>query len=243
MTLLPRSIPHECTGSCCHQCRAKMRRRILGQISSGFGMTAASMPAKPTLFPIASTFGVTRTRPVRYSLQPATIWYEVRRWPTTTVRTWCCSLVPLVPLTGIGQWTQHALGYGSFRLGIYAARTRCITSWCQAAMLEREGRRDSHWRQPWTSDSLALGSEIKIRNHPIGRATDIFPCSGCFIAGLSKWAICTIRVVRNFPYHKPSQDLWVHPLRGHLGYGSMSYNLGNVGICVWYLLFYGGAVL
>ena len=31
-----------------------MRRRILGQISSGFGMTAASMPAKPTLFPIAS---------------------------------------------------------------------------------------------------------------------------------------------------------------------------------------------
>ena len=54
MTLLPRSIPHECTGSCCYQCRAKMRRRILGQISTGFGMTAASMPAKPTLFPIAS---------------------------------------------------------------------------------------------------------------------------------------------------------------------------------------------
>ena len=165
MTLLPRSIPHECTGSCCHQCRAKMRRRILGQISSGFGMTAASMPAKPTLFPIASTFGVTRTRPVRYSLQPATIWYEVRRWPTTTVRTWCCSLVPLVPLTGIGQWTQHALGYGSFRLGIYAARTRCITSWCQAAMLEREGRKDSHWRQPWTSDSLAL---LKSEITPLG---------------------------------------------------------------------------
>ena len=94
-----------------------------------------------------------------------------------------------------------------------------------------------------TSNSLALGSEIKIRNHPIGRATDIFPCSGCFIAGLSKWAIYTIRAVRNFPYHKPSQALWVHPLRGHLGYGSMSYNLGNVGIFVWYLLFYGGAVL
>ena len=41
-----------------------MRRRILEQIFSGFGMTAASMTAKPTLFPIASTFGVTRTRPV-----------------------------------------------------------------------------------------------------------------------------------------------------------------------------------
>ena len=43
-----------------------------------------------------------------------------------------------------------------------------------------KGRRDSHWRQPCTSDSLAFGSEIKTRNHPIGRATDIFPCSGCF---------------------------------------------------------------
>ena len=104
VTLLPRSIPDECTGSCCPQCRAKMRRRMLEQISSGFGMTAASMTAKPTLFPIASTFGVTRTRPVWSSLQHASIiWYEVRRWPTTTVRTWCCSLVPLVPLTGFGQ--------------------------------------------------------------------------------------------------------------------------------------------
>ena len=82
-------------------------------------------------------------------------------------------------------------------------------SWCQAAMLEREGRRDSHWRQPWTSDSLALGSEIKIRNHP---------CSGCFIAGLSKSAIYTIRVVRNFPYHKPSQAFWVYPLRGFISH-------------------------
>ena len=58
-----------------------------------------------------------------------------------------------------------------------------------------------------------------------------------------KWAIYTIRVVRNFPYRKPPQALWIHPLRGHLGYGSTRYNLGNVGICVWYLLFYGGAVL
>ena len=99
MTLLPRSIPHECTGSCCHQCRAKMRRRILRQISSGFGMTAASMPAKPTLFPIASTFGVTRARPVRYSLQPATIWYEVRRWPTTIVRTCSCA-------SGTANWDR-----------------------------------------------------------------------------------------------------------------------------------------
>ena len=47
-------------------------------------------------------------------------------------------------------------------------------------MLEREDRRDLHWRQPWTSDSLALGSEMKTRNHPIGRATDICPWSGCF---------------------------------------------------------------
>ena len=37
----------------------KMRGHISGQISSGFGMTAAFMTAKPTLFPIASAFGVT----------------------------------------------------------------------------------------------------------------------------------------------------------------------------------------
>ena len=35
-----------------------MRRRILEQISSGFGMTAASMTAKPTQFPIASSLEV-----------------------------------------------------------------------------------------------------------------------------------------------------------------------------------------
>ena len=52
-----------------------------------------------------------RTAP--HSLQHASICYEVRRWPTTTVRatvpcreraaTWCCSLEPLVPQTVIGQ--------------------------------------------------------------------------------------------------------------------------------------------
>ena len=30
----------------------------------------------------------------------------------------------------------------------------------QAAMLLREGRRDSHWRQPWTPDSLTHVSEM-----------------------------------------------------------------------------------
>ena len=81
VTLLPRSIPHECTGSCCHQCRAKMRRRILEQISSGFGMTAASMTAKPTLFPIASTLGVTRTRPVWYT--SLSLHEQRERWTTS----------------------------------------------------------------------------------------------------------------------------------------------------------------
>ena len=50
--------------------------------------------------------------------------------------------------------------------------TKMVTS-CNAA--EGGYRRDSHWRQPWTSDSLALGSEMKTRNHPIGRATDMCP--------------------------------------------------------------------
>ena len=49
----------------------------------------------------------------RHSLQHASICYEVRRWPTTTVRatvpcrertaTWCCSLEPLVQQTVLGQ--------------------------------------------------------------------------------------------------------------------------------------------
>ena len=56
---------------------------------------------------------------------------------------------------------KHALGYGSFRLGTYDARTRCIQLKCSpAAMLLREDRRDSHWRQPWTPDSLTLVSEM-----------------------------------------------------------------------------------
>ena len=56
---------------------------------------------------------------------------------------------------------KHALGYGSFRLGTYDARTRCIQLKCSpAAMLLREDRRDSHWRRPWTPDSLTLVSEM-----------------------------------------------------------------------------------
>ena len=47
----------------------KMRGHISGQISSGFGMTAASVTAMPTLFPVASAFGVTRTRPFWYISQ------------------------------------------------------------------------------------------------------------------------------------------------------------------------------
>ena len=49
----------------------------------------------------------------RHSLQHVSICYEVRRWPTTTVRatvpcrewtaTWCCSLEPLVPQTVLRQ--------------------------------------------------------------------------------------------------------------------------------------------
>ena len=74
-----------------------------------------------------------------------------------------------------------------FSLGDICCTDKIIISWCHAAMLERESRRDSYWRQPWISDSLTLGLEIKIRNHPIGCVTDIFPCSNCFIAGLSKW--------------------------------------------------------
>ena len=33
--------------------------------------------------------------------------------------------------------------------------------------------KDSHWRQPLTSDSQAFVPEMTILHHPIGRATDI----------------------------------------------------------------------
>ena len=103
---------------------------------------------------------------------------------------------------------QHALGYGSFRLGTYDARTRCISIWCQAAMLEREDRRDLHWRQPWTSDSLALGSEMKTRNHPIGRATDICPWSGCFYCWFVKTGTIYCQCGQGFfPATRESKEL------------------------------------
>ena len=90
----------------------------------------------------------------------------------------CKDLVLLSCASGTANWNgavdATCAWIWQFSLGDICC-TRCIT------MLERESRRDSHWRQPWTSDSLALGSEIKIRNHPIGRATDIFPCLGCFM--------------------------------------------------------------
>ena len=47
----------------------KMRGHISGQISSGLGMTAASVTAMPTMFPVASACGATRTRPFWYISQ------------------------------------------------------------------------------------------------------------------------------------------------------------------------------
>ena len=42
-----------------------------------------------------------------------------------------------------------------------------------AARPEREDSKDSHWRQPLTSDSQAFVPEVTTLDHPIGRATDI----------------------------------------------------------------------
>ena len=42
-----------------------------------------------------------------------------------------------------------------------------------AARPEREDSKDSHWRQPLTSDSQAFVPEMTNLHHPIGRATDI----------------------------------------------------------------------
>ena len=46
-----------------------MRGHISGQISSGLGMTAASVTAMPPMFPVALACGVTRTRPFWYISQ------------------------------------------------------------------------------------------------------------------------------------------------------------------------------
>ena len=66
-------------------------------------------------------------------------------------------------------------GYDCSCLGTYVARTRCrcIGFLFNAARPEREDSKDSHWRQPLTSDSQAFVPEVTILHHPIGRATDI----------------------------------------------------------------------
>ena len=96
-------------------------------------------------------------------------------------------------------------------------------------VLGREDRRDLHWRQPWTSDSLALGSEMKTRNHPIGRATDICPWSGCFTAGLSKSAPYTV-------CHKGIKGAFQNLLQAFRVYtwrGFISHHVGEPTKCWW----------
>ena len=159
---------------------------------------------------------------VWHSLQHASIWYEVKRWPTTTVRTWCCSLVPLVPLvpvTGFGQWTQHALGYGRFRLGIYAARTRCIST-VGAKLQCWKGRvGETHIGVSRGPQTLwPSGQRLKSEITPLGVPQTSFHARVALLLVFSESAIYTIRVVRNFPYHKPSQAFWVYPLRGFISH-------------------------
>ena len=115
--------------------------------------------------------------------------------------------------------------------------------WCQAAMLEREDRRDLHWRQPWTSDSLALGSEMKTRNHPIGRATDICPCH----RHLSMVGLFLLLVCQNrhhilsvwsgfFPCHKGIKGAFQNLLQAFRVYtlrGFISHHVGEPTKCWW----------
>ena len=100
-------------------------------------------------------------------------------------------------------------------------------------MLEREDRKDSHWRQPWTSDSLALGSEMTTGNHPIGRATSV-QGRVVFTAGLSKPALYTVSVVRVFSLPQGNQRSFLDSSPGLSGLYLASsattwVNLPNVG--------------
>ena len=72
------AFPTNAQGVAVSSAGPKMRGRISGQISSGFGMTAASVTAMLTLFPVASAFGVTRTRPFWYISQ--SIHEQRERW-------------------------------------------------------------------------------------------------------------------------------------------------------------------
>ena len=113
----------------------------------------------------------------RHSLQHASICYEVRRWPTTTVRatvpcrertaTWCCSLAPLVPQTVLGQ--SRATCAWQFSLG----DIRCTNKmhqliWRPSCNAGKEDRRDLHWRQPWTQTLWPSGQRRKPEITPLG---------------------------------------------------------------------------
>ena len=67
-----------------------------------------------------------------------------------------------------------------------------------------EDSKDSHWRQPLTSDSQAFVPEVTILHHPIGRATDIRTIQEWVITGLSKSAPNILSC---------SQISWPHTIR------------------------------
>ena len=106
-----------------------------------------------------------------------------------------------------------------------------------SAMLEKENRRDLHWRQPWTSDSLGMGSEMKTINHPIGRATDICPWSSCFYCWFVKTG--TIYCQRSqsfFPCHKGIKGAFqnlLQALRVYTLRSFISYHVGEPTKCWW----------
>ena len=81
------------------------------------------------------------------------------------------------------------------------------TKWSQAAMRPKEDRRDSHWRQPWTSDSLALRSEMKTKKSPHWACHRHMSKVGLFTAGLSKPAPFTVSAFFFFPATRESKEL------------------------------------
>ena len=108
------------------------------------------------------------------------------------------------------------------------------TKWSQAAMLPREDRRGSHWRQPWTSDSLALGSEMKTKNSPHWACHRHMSKVGLFAAVLSKPAPFTVSVFRVFSCYKGIKGVFqalLLAIRVYTLCGFISHHVGEPAKC------------
>ena len=87
-------------------------------------------------------------------------------------------LVLLSCASGTANWVQaaqHALGYGSFRLGIYAARTRCISTVCAKLQCWKGRVGETHIGVSRGPQTLwPSGQRLKLESTPLGEPQTSF---------------------------------------------------------------------